>query len=216
MLAGIVALLDATSIRIGNEEYVEQNGSFGLTTLRDRHVTIDRSKVELRFVGKGGLRKHVVIKDRRLLNLIKQARAVPGARLFQYHVEGEKPKAVTAADVNEYLSEIAGQPCSAKDFRTWKASSLAAGLLYDARDVEGVSKRRRVIKNTICEAAESLGNTPTICRNYYIHPGLFASYEESSFGEYFTRFRPRRCGRLCKEEQILMRFLKRWEPTAQL
>jgi DNA topoisomerase-1 len=213
MLAGIVALLDATAIRIGNEEYVAQNNSYGLTTLRDRHVAVSPHAVELRFSGKGGLKKQVPIVDKGLVRLIKQARAVPGPRLFQY-VEGDKRRALTAADVNDYLAQVTGEPFTAKDFRTWKASALVAGKLYEHRDLEQKTERRRIIKAVIEEAAISLGNTPTICRNYYIHPALLATYEDETFTSYFRRFAPRRRRKFIREERYLEHFLRRWDATA--
>jgi DNA topoisomerase-1 len=210
ILAGIVAALDATSVRIGNEEYVAQNGSYGLTTLRDRHVAVGRSSVELRFVGKGGFRKQIVVDEPRLVRLIKQARAVPGPRLFQFIDEQGRRHAVTAADVNDYLREATGEPFTAKDFRTWKASALAAGTLYEYRDLDRVTQRRRIAKTVVCDAAALLGNTPTVCRNYYIHPGLLATYQDGTFGDHFRRFKPGRRKLFGRDEQVLLQFLKRW------
>jgi DNA topoisomerase-1 len=216
VLAGVVALLDATTIRIGNEEYVAQNGSYGLTTLRDRHVIVSRDEVALRFVGKGGFRKEATIVDPALVRFLKQARRVPGARLFQFErASGKnacrKRHAVTAADVNQFLAESLGESFTAKDFRTWKASALVAGRLYEYRDLDRLAKRRRMLKTVVDEAAAALGNTPTICRNYYIHPGLLASYQDGSFSDHFRRFAPRRRQRFSREEQVLERFLQNWE-----
>jgi DNA topoisomerase-1 len=213
-LAGIVGLLDATGIRIGNEEYVAQNGSYGLTTLRDRHVTIGRGSVELRFVGKGGFRKQTVIEDRALVKLIKLAHAVPGAHLFQYTVDNGRRHAVTAADVNDYLREATGEAFTAKDFRTWKASALAAGMLFEYRELDRLSRRRRILKTAVDDAAALLGNTPTICRNYYVHPGLLAAYQDGTFGHCFRRFKLRRRKSFDRSEQVLAQFLKRWESSA--
>jgi DNA topoisomerase-1 len=214
MLAGSVALLDATAIRIGNEEYVAQNNSYGLTTLRDRHVTVSPHVVELRFSGKGGFKKQFTIVEKGLVRLIKQARAVPGPRLFQYLDDG-KGRVLTAADVNDYLAQVTGEPFSAKDFRTWKASALVAGKLYEYRDLERKTERRRIIKAVIEDAADALGNTPTICRQYYIHPALLGTYEDESFAAHFRRFAPRRKQRFSREEQYLEHFLKRWDASAR-
>jgi len=214
VLSGIVAALDATGIRIGNEEYVAQNGSYGLTTLRDRHVTVGRGFVELRFVGKGGLKRQAIVDQPDLVRLIKQARAVPGQRLFQFTDEQGRAHAVTATDVNEYLREITSQDFTAKDFRTWKASALAAGTLFEYRDAERLTQRRRIAKTVVCDAAALLGNTPTVCRNYYIHPGLLESYEDGSLADHFRRFRPRRRKFFDRNEQIFAQFLRRWEVKA--
>ena len=212
VLAGIVGVLDATSVRIGNEEYVDQNGSYGLTTLRDRHAIVARGSVELRFVGKGGFRIQATIVDKPLIKLVKQSRRVRGARLFQY-LDDHKVHAAAAGDVNDFLRERTGESFTAKDFRTWKASALVAGRLFELRDVDGVTKRRRLIKAVVEDAAASLGNTPAICRNYYIHPGLLASYEDGSFDGYFKRFALRRLRQFSKQEQILACFLTRWESS---
>jgi DNA topoisomerase-1 len=211
VLAGIVAALDATGIRIGNEEYVAQNGSYGLTTLRDRHVTLGRGFVELRFVGKGGLKRQAIVDQPDLVRLIKQARAVPGKRLFQFTDDCGRGHAVTATDVNEYLREITGREFTAKDFRTWKASAMAAGTLFEYRDVDRVTRRRRIAKTVVCEAASLLGNTPAVCRNFYIHPGLLESYEDGSLAGHLRQFRPRRTKRLDRSEQVFAQFLRRWE-----
>jgi DNA topoisomerase-1 len=211
VLAGVVGLLDATSTRVGNEEYVQQNNSYGLTTLRDRHVTVGRGSVEIRFVGKGGFRKEAVIDDKTLMRLLKECRAVRGAHLFQYRDDAGKSRAIGAADVNDYLREITGREFTAKDFRTWKASALVAGKLYEYRDLDRLSKRRRILKTAVDDAAASLGNTPTIAKKYYIHPGLLESYQDGTFAELFGRFRPRRKALFSHEEQVLARFLQAWE-----
>lgn len=212
VLAGVVGVLDATSIRVGNEEYVTQNGSYGVTTLRDRHVTVGRGSVELRFVGKGGFRKQAIVDDKALVRLIKQARAVPGARLFQYRDDEGKAVVVTAADVNAYLNEVTGEPFTAKDFRTWKASAQAAGTLYEYRDLDRLSKRKRILKTVVDDAAATLGNTPTVCKSYYIHPGLLASYQDGTFSEHFRRFKARRVKGFSASEQVLLQFLRKWKP----
>ena len=191
VVAGIVGLLDATSARIGNEEYVTQNGSYGLASLRDRHIIPGRQSIELRFIGKGGFRIHREVDDPPVVRLVKQARSVPGAHLFQYVDDDGARHDVTAQDANDYLREVSGESFTAKDFRTWKASALAAGLLYSQRDVKGPRKRRRIMKSVIESAAEALGNTPTICRKYYLHPGLEASYVDGSFAKCFRGFAPR-------------------------
>lgn len=212
VLAGVVGLLDATSIRIGHEEYVAQNNSYGLTTLRDRHVTVGRASIELRFVGKGGFRKVAVVDDPALVRLVKQSRALRGAHLFQY-LDGQKARSVTAADVNEYLHAVTGQPFSAKDFRTWKASALVAGTLYEYRELDRLSQRRRIMKTVVHDAAASLGNTPTVCRNYYIHPGLLSTYQDGTFSDHLNRFKPRARKQLAVAEQVLQRFLDHWSAS---
>jgi DNA topoisomerase-1 len=212
VLAGMVALLDLTLIRVGNEEYVRQNNSYGLATLRTRHVSFQKRKALLRFRGKSGLRREAVVDEPRLVRLLKQLKRLPGAHVFQFVNGNGKPQAVDATMVNEYLRELAKTPFTAKDFRTWKASAMAAGVLYANRDVEKLSGRKRVIKAAITAVAEALGNTPTVCRKYYIHAGLLEAYIDGTLPDNFQRFKPRRQGRLSRDEQILARFLRRWTP----
>jgi DNA topoisomerase I len=207
LLAGLLALLDATSARIGNEEYVAQNGSYGLASLRDRHVAITGRKAELKFVGKGGFRIGASVTEPALVRLLAQARAIPGPRLFQYEDEAGRRHVITAMDVNDYLRELTEQPFSAKDFRTWKASALAAGLLYAERDLGSATRRRRALKGIIDQTAAALGNTPSVCRNYYIHPGLQAAYLDGSFAAALRRFTPRKRKQFLPAEQVLAHFL---------
>jgi DNA topoisomerase-1 len=212
VLAGMVMLLDITLIRVGNEEYVRQNNSFGLATLRTRHVTFQGLKALLRFRGKSGLRREAVVEEPRLVRLLKQLKKLPGAHLFQFIEADGKTRAADATMVNEYLRDLARTPFTAKDFRTWKASALAAGIVYANLDVEKLAARKRVIKQAVAAVAEALGNTPTVCRKYYIHSGLMDTYLEGELPPHFQRFNPRRQGRLSRDEQILARFLRRWSP----
>jgi DNA topoisomerase-1 len=212
VLAGMVGVLDATSIRIGNEEYVRANKSYGLTTLRTRHVVNTNSHVELRFRAKGGFHREAVIDDKRLVKLLKQLRRLPKALVFQFRDDvGDLHRADSNA-VNDYLREATGHHVTAKDFRTWKASALAAGQLYDQRDLSEERDRKHVIKETIVAVAESLGNTPAVCRKSYIHPGLLSAFESGDFAKLFRGFHPRRKNRFSRDEQIFARFLRVWKP----
>jgi DNA topoisomerase-1 len=213
VLAGMVALLDLTGIRIGNEEYVQENGSYGLTTLRDRHVVVTSGGVELQFRAKGGFRRNVLIEDKQIARFVEACAALKGARLFQCVDRDEKLRPVQSADVNEFLQQLTGEAITAKDFRTWKASALAAGHLYAARNRSAKTARKRLIRETVCEVAEVLSNTPTVCRNYYIHPALLESYENGAFDRHFEGFAPRRQKLLSADEQILARFLSQWKPA---
>lgn len=208
VLAGLVALLDLTSIRIGSEEYVRENDSFGLTTLRNRHVTIKGNKAVLRFRAKSGLRREAVIEDKRLVRLLNQLKKLPGAHLFQYVDDDGQTHAADANAVNEYLRDCTGHNFTAKDFRTWKASSLAAGILHADGTPDKLSVRKRVVKKAICAVSDALGNTPTVCRTYYVHPLLFASYLEKGLAPVFKRFRPSASRALSRDEQLFARFLR--------
>jgi DNA topoisomerase-1 len=212
VLAGMVALLDLTLIRVGNEEYVRQNNSYGLATLRNRHVAFQGRKALLRFRGKSGLRREAIVEEPRLVRLLKQLKKLPGAHVFQFLDANGKPRAADATMVNDYLRDLAEMPFTAKDFRTWKASALAAGILFANLGVEKLAARKRVIKEAINAVAAALGNTATVCRKYYIHAGLLEAYLDGQLPEQFLRFHPRRQGRLSRDEQILARFLRRWSP----
>jgi DNA topoisomerase I len=213
VLASVVELLDLTGIRVGNDEYATANDSYGLTTLRDRHVVRTDAGVELRFRGKGGVRRNVLVEDNSLGRFVESCAAIPGRRLFQCIDEDGKVWPVQSGDVNEFLQDITGESITAKDFRTWKASAQAAGQLLKAGPQESMAARNRIARQVVCEAAELLSNTPTVCRNYYIHPGLLESFEEGTFETHFTRFSTRRLKWLSKDEQILSRFLAKWKPA---
>jgi DNA topoisomerase-1 len=211
VLAGMIALLDATSIRVGNEEYVRENNSYGLTTLRNRHVRERDGNLKLRFRAKGGFQRELIVEDPRLIRLIDECRKLVGAHLFQYVTDDGAIRAVDAIEVNDYLREVTCQPFTAKDFRTWKASAEVAEVLFEHPNLPSLRQRKKVVKAAISAAAESLGNTTTVSRQYYIHPALLESYERGNFDDYFRRFKPRRRKVFAKNEQILMRFLNQWE-----
>jgi DNA topoisomerase-1 len=208
VLAGMVALLDATAIRIGNEEYVRANNSYGLATLRNRHVRIERGKALLSFRAKSGQHREVEVADKRLVRLLSQLKKLHGAHVFQYRDDDGKIHPTDSIAVNEYLKQQTGHHFSAKDFRTWKGSAIAAGLLFDKRDVDNEPRRKRVVKRAIGTVADTLGNTPTVCRKYYIHSQLLDSYLDGKFADIFKRFRLSRSRRLSRDEQILARFLR--------
>jgi DNA topoisomerase-1 len=212
VLAGMVALLDLTLIRVGNEEYVRQNNSYGLTTLRTRHVSFQGRKALLRFRAKSGLPRTAVIDEPRLVRLLKRLKKLPGSHVFQFLDADGRPRAADAAMVNDYLRDLAKMPFTAKDFRTWKASALAAGMLFTSLKVEKLAARKRVNQDAINSVSEALGNTPTVCRKYYIHSGLMQAYLDGQLPQQLQRLRPRRRGRLSRDEQILARFLRRWSP----
>ena len=209
VLAGMVALLDLTSIRIGNEEYVRENDSYGLATLRNRHVQIKGGKAVLRFRAKAGLRRETEVADKRLVRLLRQLKKLRGSHVFQYRDDTGQVRATDPTAVNAYLQECTGQHFTAKDFRTWKASALAAGVFYDERAVEETAARKKVIKKAIAVVAEALGNTPTVCRKYYIHAGLFDAYLHGHLPKMFARLKLTRKRSLTRDEQILARFLRR-------
>ena len=181
VLAAVVRLLEQTMIRIGNEEYARTNRSYGLTTLRDRHVNIDGGRARFRFRGKSGVVHDVEISDRRLARIVRHCQEVPGQELFQYIDESGEGRSIGSADVNDYLRELGGDDFTAKDFRTWGGTVSAAVLLRECGDCEKLADRRSNIVATIREVAAILGNTPAVCRKSYVHPLVLSHYEEGAF-----------------------------------
>jgi DNA topoisomerase-1 len=187
VLATIVYLLEATMMRIGNQEYARENKSFGLTTLRDRHVRLDGSKVQFRFRGKSGVNHQVEVQDRRLANIIRRTLDLPGQDLFQYIDDDGEPHTVGSADVNEYLQTIAGEDYTAKDFRTWSGTVLAAVALLEYEKFDSEAQAKKNIVQAIESVAKKLGNTPTICRKCYVHPAVLESYLDGTMLEALRR-----------------------------
>lgn len=180
VLATIVRLLQTTMMRVGNEEYARENKSFGLTTLRDRHVRIDGSEVQFRFRGKSGVMHEVKLDDPRLARIIGRTRDLPGQELFQYVDDDGELRTVDSSDVNEYLREITGEDYTAKDFRTWSGTLLAALALQEYEKVDSEAQAKKNVVRAIEAVAEKLGNTPSICRKCYVHPGIIESYLDGS------------------------------------
>ena len=180
ILATIVRLLETTMMRVGNEEYVRSNGSFGLTTLRDKHVRIDGARLEFQFRGKSGVKHSIKLTDRRLATIVRRCRDIPGFELFQYLDEEGARHAIDSADVNDYLRQISGQDYTAKDFRTWAGTLLAAMALREFEKFDSQAQAKKNLVRAIESVASRLGNTPTICRKCYIHPAIMESYLEGS------------------------------------
>ncbi|MFB9240219.1 DNA topoisomerase IB [Massilia antarctica] len=176
VLATIVYLLEATMMRIGNEEYARQNKSFGLTTLRDRHVRIDGKAVQFRFRGKSGVFHNVKVEDKRLARIISRIRDLPGQELFHYEDDDGNAHTVDSSDVNDYLRDISGEDYTAKDFRTWSGTVLAALALQEFEKVDSEAQAKKNIVRAIESVAEKLGNTPSICRKCYVHPAILDAY----------------------------------------
>ena len=176
VLATIVYLLEATMMRIGNEEYARTNQSFGLTTLRGRHVRIDGSEVQFRFRGKSGVNHAVTVADKRLARIISRIRELPGQELFHYIGDDGATHNIDSADVNDYLREITGEDYTAKDFRTWAGTVLAALALQEFEKFDSETQARKNIVRAIEMVAEKLGNTPSICRKCYVHPAVIEAY----------------------------------------
>jgi DNA topoisomerase-1 len=176
VLATVVRLLEVSLIRIGNEEYAKENKSFGLTTMRNRHVEVDGSIVRFQFRGKSGKRHLVEVSDRRLATIVRKCQDLPGQQLFEYLDPAGEVVPIASEDVNDYLQTIGGQPFTAKDFRTWAGTVLAAIALGKMEEVDSQTMAKRNVVTAIVAVARLLGNTVAICRKCYIHPAITASY----------------------------------------
>ena len=176
VLAAVVRLLETTMIRVGNADYAKQHKSYGLTTLRDRHVAIAGAEMRFNFKGKSGKQWQLKLHDRRIAKVVKASQDLPGQHLFQYIDEDGEQREVSSTDINAYLKEISGADITAKDFRTWSGTVLAATALAEYETVDSEAAAKRNIREAIESVASRLGNTPTVCRKCYIHPEIFESY----------------------------------------
>jgi DNA topoisomerase-1 len=211
VLATVVHLLETTLIRVGNDDYAKENKSFGLTTLRDRHVEVEGTKLRFDFKGKSGKTWRLQVQDRRVANIIKACQELPGQRLFQYTDDDGDPREVTSSDVNEYLREVSGSDITAKDFRTWAGTVMAALALQEVEKVDTQAAMKKNVRAAVESVAARLGNTPAICRKCYVHPEVFAAYAE---GELLLQVGRRaeqalaQPGRLKPEERAVLTLLE--------
>ena len=180
ILATVVRLLETSHMRVGNEEYARQNKSFGLATLRNRHVNVSGSTIRFEFRGKSGVQHALDISDRRLAKIIKRCQDLPGYELFQYVDDDGERRTIDSSDVNEYIRQVAGEEFSTKDFRTWAGTVLAAQALQKFETAASDSESKRNIVQAIEGVAKKLGNTKAVCRKCYIHPAVIQSYTDGS------------------------------------
>jgi len=178
VLATVVHLLESTLIRVGNDDYARENKSYGLTTLRNPHVSVEGSQLRFRFKGKSGKSWQLQLKDRRVAKIVKACQELPGQKLFEYLDENGEGREVTSADVNAYLREITGSDITAKDFRTWAGTVMAALALREFETFDSQASAKKNLRAAIERVASRLGNTPTICRKCYIHPEILSAYTE--------------------------------------
>jgi DNA topoisomerase-1 len=183
VLATVIRLLETTLIRVGNEEYAKTNDSFGLTTMHDEHVDVTSAGMRFHFRGKGGIEHSVRLNDRRLAGIVHRCQELPGQELFQYVDDDGEQHTVDSADVNAYLREITGQDFTAKDFRTWAGTVLAAQALEEFGVVDSEAEAKQNILRAIEAVAARLGNTRTICRKCYVHPVVLEAYTDGSMLE---------------------------------
>jgi DNA topoisomerase-1 len=206
VIAAVLTMLDETLVRVGNEEYSRLNQSFGLTTLRGRHVRVRGARVELRFVGKSGKACTVSMSDRRLARVVQRCQELPGEQLFEYLDDEGNAHGIDSGDVNETLRAITGQDFTAKDFRTWAGTVLAAQALAEIGACEKKARRKRCVVEAIKRVAARLHNTVAVCRKSYVHPGVFAAYEKGSVLPAVRASRSTGAG-LRAEERAVLTFL---------
>jgi DNA topoisomerase-1 len=211
VMATVITLLDATLIRVGNAQYARDNRSYGLTTLRNRHVEINGSAILFQFRGKSGIEHQITVKDRRLARIVKRCQEIPGQNLFQYLDENGERHTITSADVNTYLQTLTGADFTAKDYRTWAGSALALAVLREVEWQPGSQAKQHVVA-MVEEVSRELGNTAAVCRRCYIHPAVLEGF---SLGALAQLPRPRMRKGLRAEEVALAMLLEKLasEPT---
>jgi DNA topoisomerase-1 len=218
VLATVVYLLDKTLIRVGNDDYAKHNKSYGLTTLKNRHVAVNGSEVRFQFVGKSGKEWSAKIRDRRVARIIKACHDLPGQELLQYRDADGAVQDVTSGDVNAYLREVTGRDITAKDFRTWAGTVLTVTALREAEDRGGAAKPNKRLRAAIEQVAARLGNTPAICRKCYIHPDVVAAYLDGTLlrdvARHLQRHSRRRGTATLEPEEAAVLALLRSRPKA--
>jgi len=212
VLATIVELLDMARLRVGNEEYAKSNRSYGLTTLRDQHVDVSGSTLRFHFRGKGGKTYDVDVQDKRLAHVVQRSKDVPGQELFQYVDENGGRHPITSTDVNAYLREITGQDFTAKDFRTWSGTLLAILAFQECEPFHNFKQAKKNVTETIKRVAADLGNTPAVCRKYYVHPLVIEAYQDGSLTKAMKALQlPKRANGLRPEERLVIEVLRQLE-----
>lgn len=176
VLAAVVSLLEKTLIRVGNDEYAKNNGHYGLTTIRDEHATIRGDRIRFRFVGKSGVKRAIDLESPRLSKIVKKCQELPGQELFAYIDDDGVVRDVKSSDVNDYLREVTGENFTAKDFRTWAGTVLAAQALREFEQFDNKTQAKKNVVRAIERVAERLGNTRAVCRKCYVHPAILDSY----------------------------------------
>ena len=213
VLATVVQLLEKTLIRVGNSEYAKVNQSYGLTTVRKKHVDIKGEQIRFRFKGKSGKEWNLSVHDKRIASVIKHCAEVPGYELFKYVDEEGNVKDVTSSDVNDYLKEISGEDFTAKDFRTWSGTVLAAIALVEYKKYDSSAEAKKNIIKAVEKVSRQLGNTPAVCRKCYIHPEIMNAYSDGNFFDMVEhqideKFK-KQYKSLTQEEIMVLAFLKK-------
>ncbi|MCO6149485.1 DNA topoisomerase IB [Flavobacterium sp. NRK1] len=184
VIALVIKLIELTNIRIGNDAYKKLYGSFGLTTLRDKHVKFEGASVSFDFIGKKGVKHKIKLQSKKLANLVKKCKEIPGHELFQYYDDDGKRHTIGSADVNNYIKDITGEDFTAKDFRAWAGSLNALCAFIDIGNYNNDTDCKRKVVAVLDSVAEKLGNTRTVCKKYYVHPTVIAAYEKGTISKY--------------------------------
>jgi DNA topoisomerase-1 len=212
VLATVLSLMERTYIRVGNSGYEKMNGSYGLTTLKDKHVAINGDKMIFSFKGKKGVHHNITLKNKKLAKTVKECRDIPGKELFQYYDEENNRKVIDSGMVNHYIKEATGMDFTAKDFRTWAGSLHALHALRSIGEAITESEKKKNIIIMLDTVSGKLGNTRTVCKKYYVHPGLIKLYEENKLTKYLNSLDELEAddnkSGLAPEELILMQVLK--------
>ncbi|GAB4145917.1 MAG: DNA topoisomerase IB [Patescibacteria group bacterium] len=209
ILATIVKLMDLTTIRVGNQEYAKENASYGLTTMREKHVKVNNNKIRFEFKGKSNKKHTIEINNKKLARIIQNCVDMPGYELFQYFDEDGQRHQVTSSDVNEYLRQISGEEFTAKDFRTWWGTVLAMTNLCTLIALETQKERKKAVIETVKKVSQKLGNTPSVCKKYYIYPGVVDKYLSGGLSFQQQVRAEESESDLSLEEQAVLDFLKK-------
>jgi len=211
VLSAVISLMERTYIRVGNAEYEKANGSFGLTTLKDKHVKINGNQIIFAFTGKRGIAHKISLHNKRLAKAVKDCRDIPGKELFQYYTESGERKSIDSTTLNNYIHQITGTDFSAKDFRTWAGSLQMLRSLKALEKADDASKRKSNIVQALDEVSLKLGNTRTVCKKYYVHPGIIDLYDKDEISKYLKELdgieEPDEKAGLTKDEKVLMKVL---------
>lgn len=212
VLAAVVSLMERTNIRVGNNVYEKLYGSFGITTLKDKHVDVSGSQIKFSFKGKKGVMHDIGLKHKKLAKIVKECREIPGKELFQYYDENKERCTIDSGMVNSYIKEISGEDFTAKDFRTW-AGTVNAFLAFKELGIsETVTETKKKVVEALDQVAHHLGNTRTVCKKYYVHPLIINLYENQSIKKYIDELdsieEPDNKSGLTKEEKIIMKILE--------
>lgn len=218
VLALVIKLMEETHIRIGNQYYAEENKSYGLTTLRTKHLTKSGETITFTFQGKKGKKHKITLDDKRLIDLVNQCEEIPGWELFRYYDENKTAQTIDSSMINEYIQHISGEIFTAKDFRTWSASKICFETLNNLGYTEKTSENKKNRIKALDTTAEALGNTRSVCEKYYVHPYITTCYEDGEIQKYFKKIDSnlfKKSKYFSKTEKVMLQMIKDFEPGAE-